>query len=547
MNPSDILYINPSINVGGVILSNKQSQDTIGNLSILFPSNIGVTANDSTLGALIKTANSSGSGSSGASVAGSFIALGYDNKLVAQVIQDVSFYTGLTTYTGGLCRHFGTTVTNIFDHDTINSSQVFQFQTNYLLKHVGATITMYFINTDSTTTSDSHTLTNSSNIGTYGTLSIIRDGDPFLNNLPYANIFTACKYKNTPRIFDVSTTYNTDSVLIPYIYILQEQLTSTSPIYNSYAKAFYIDTSPTPSLSSNISNFNGAILTSGLYVLPLNSSIDFSFTVNNITSEFYNSKTININSNFSSETFITPTYDMIISCYTTGTYTFTYNLNITNNISGIETLTLIVNSLTKNSSYNLSCLIDTTNTLESDIRVTSGTGRFTDVSQFNSFDSSVPLTNNEELLYIFGNISYPCTDYSICIPQGIDYSNLTGSYNTYRWFTQKISQSNIPTYITSGYIKLNNITYITSPLLLNQLIIDIYMNGNIYITTSPFYETTNTIISDNFNNKLVNNSYFIYFNFKTQIQVNTDLYIRLGIPDSTKQKIIFNSLTLSVN
>jgi len=191
-------------------------------------------------------------------------------------------------------------------------------------------------------------------------------------------------------------------------------------------------------------------------------------------------------------------------------------------------------------------LIDCTNILESDIRVTSGIGRFTDISQFNSFDSSVPLTNNEELLFIFGNISYPYLNYINNIPQGLNYSNLSGSFSTYRWFTQKISQNNIPTYITSGYIKLNNITDISAPLLLNQITIDIYMNNNIYIVTSPFYETQNILISDNFNNKLVNNSYLIYFNFRSQIQVNSDLYIRLGLPDSTKQKIIFNNFTLSL-
>jgi len=547
MNPSDILYINPSINVGGVILYNKLSQDTIGNLSILFPSNIGVTSNDSTLGALIKTANSSGGGSSSSSsLAGSFISIGSDNKLVAQVIQDVSFYSTLTNYTGGVCKQFGSFVTNIFDYNEINTPNTTQFQTNFLIKHIDATITIFFINTDSTTTSDSHVLTNTSNIGIYNTLTITDDGDPFIYNLPYANIFTACKYKNTFRNFNINSNYTSSNTLIPYIYILKEKLTTSSLTYNSYAMSFYVDSSPLPSLTYNINNFVGVILTSGLYVLPLNSVITFNFTINNITTEFYNSQTININSNFTTEMSILPTQEMIDSCYNTGSYSFNYYLHINNNISGIETLTLRVNSLTKHSSTTLYCLIDCTNILESDIRVTSGIGRFTDISQFNSFDSSVPLSNNEELLYIFGNISYPYLDYSNNIPQGLDYSNLTSSFNTYRWFTQKINQDNLPTYITNGYIKLNNLTDISTPLLLNQLIIDIYMNDNIYIVTSPFYETENIIISDTFNNKLVDNSYLVFFNFRSQKQITTDLYIRLGLPDSTKQKIIFNSLTLSV-
>ena len=139
MNPSDILYVSPSINVGGVILYNKLSQDTLGNISMLFPPNIGVTSNDSTLGALIKTANSSGGGSSSGSVAGSFISTGSDNKLVAQVIQDVSFFTSLTNYTGGLCKQFNSIVTNIFNYNDINTNNIYYEKT----KHID--ITYYFI------------------------------------------------------------------------------------------------------------------------------------------------------------------------------------------------------------------------------------------------------------------------------------------------------------------------------------------------------------------------------------------------------------------
>jgi hypothetical protein len=543
MNPSDILYVSPSINVGGVILYNKLSQDTLGNISMLFPPNIGVTSNDSTLGALIKTANSSGGGSSSGSVAGSFISTGSDNKLVAQVIQDVSFFTSLTNYTGGLCKQFNSIVTNIFNYNDINTNNILQFQTNYFLKHVGATITLFFIDTDGNTYSDSHILTNSSNIGVYNSLTILNDGDPFLNNLPYANIFTACKYSNTFRNFSTNTTYTPDSTLTPYIYILKEQYSLGYPTYNSYALPFYVDSSPLPSMNINIGSYTSAILTSGLYILPLNSTINFTFTVNNITSQFYNPKVINIDATFTTTTYISATQNMINSCYNTGSYTFNYSLSVNKITSGIQILTLTVNSLTKSSSSTLQCLIDTTTNLESNIRVTSGTGRFTDTSNFNTYNSSVPLTNNEELLYLFGKISYPSTNYTNYIPQGLDYSNLTGSFYTYRWFTQKINQSNILPYISNGYIQINlSVVNLIQPL--NNVIIDLYMNNNIYIVSSPYNETSNIVISDCLNNKIQSSAYLVYFDFKSQVQVNTDIYIRLGIPSSLKGKITFSSLTL---
>jgi len=70
------------------------------------------------------------------------------------------------------------------------------------------------------------------------------------------------------------------------------------------------------------------------------------------------------------------------------------------------------------------------------------------------------------------------------------------------------------------------------------------MNNNIYIVSSPYNESSNIVISDYLNNKIQSSAYLTYFDFKSQVQINTDIYIRLGIPSSLKEKIIFSSLTL---
>ena len=557
MNQSDILYINPSINIGGVLLSNNLSQDTIGNIYALFPQSIGVNSQDSTLSALIKTANNSG-GLSTNSYAGSFISTSSDNKLVAQVIQDVSFYSTCTTYTGGTCRQLindnvVNTLTNIYDLTEINNLNVPQFITNYFIKHVGSNITLIFID-NNTQTTDSHVLTNTSNIGVYGILTILDDGDPFLYNIQYANIFTACKYGNTFRQFTTNNLYDSNSILIPYIYILKEQ-----NLFTSYAFPFYIDNSNTPTISCSIFNFNNTKYTSGLNVLSLNSSINFVITLTNITSEFYNNHMIDITSDFSTVTYILPIRSVISSCYNTNTGTFNFLLNIDIMNNNILPLTFTANSLTKSNSLTINCIIDCNSINESDIRCFSGTNRFSSTDYFTNYDSSVSLNNNEELMYLFGKFSYPYLDYTSYIPQGNDYSNLTGSYNNYRWFTQKINQNNLPQFINNGYVQINNISFVnndlTSLILINQIILDIYMNENIYIVSSPIYVVDNNNIyniNDNsYNNKLTSLSnslynYLVYFDFKSQTQITSDIYIRIGISSIAKNKYTFTSVSLNM-
>lgn len=557
MNQSDILYVNPSINIGGVLLSNNLSQDTIGNIYALFPQSIGVNSQDSTLSALIKTANNSG-GLSTNSYAGSFISTSSDNKLVAQVIQDVSFYSTCTTYTGGTCRQLindnvVNTLTNIYDLTEINNLNIPQFITNYFIKHVGSNITLIFID-NNTQTTDSHVLTNTSNIGVYGILTILDDGDPFLYNIQYANIFTACKYGNTFRQFTTNNLYDSNSILIPYIYILKEQ-----NLFTSYAFPFYIDKSNTPTISCSIFNFNNTKFTSGLNVLPLNSSINFVITLTNITSEFYNNHMIDITSDFSTVTHILPIRSVISSCYNTNTGTFNFLLNIDIMNNNILPLTFTANSLTKSNSLTINCIIDCNSINESDIRCFSGTNRFTSTDYFTNYDSSVSLNNNEELMYLFGKFSYPYLDYTSYIPQGNDYSNLTGSYNNYRWFTQKINQNNLPQFINNGYVQINNISFVnndlTSLILINQIILDIYMNENIYIVSSPIYVVDNNNIyniNDNsYNNKLTSLSnslynYLVYFDFKSQTQITSDIYIRIGISSIAKNKYTFTSVSLNM-
>ena len=558
MNPSDTLYVNPSINIGGVLLSNNLSQDTIGNLYALFPSSLGVTADDSTLGALIKTANNSSSSVS-TNYSGSFIATGSDNKLVAQVIQDVSFYSTCTKYTGGICRqlindNIVNTVTNIYDLTDINILSTPQFITNYFIKHVGSNITLLFINNNNTQTTDSHILTNSSNIGVYGSLTIIDDGDPFLSNIQYANIFTACKYGNTRKQFNVNNLYSSSSILIPYIYILKEQSK-----YVSYALPFYIDNSRIPTISCSISNYISTKFSSGLTVLPINSTINFNITLTNITSEFYNNHMIDISSNFTSNNYISPIQSVISSCYNTNTGTFSFPLTVNIENNNILPLTFTANSLTKSNSITINCMIDCNPINESDIRCFSGTDRFTTIDNFINYDSSADLRNNEELLYLFGKFSYPNTNYSVYIPQGNNYSNLTGSYNSYRWFTQKINQNNLPQFITNGYIQINNLSFtnndINNIFTINKIIVDIYVNDNIYIVNSPIYVSNNNniynITDNSYNNHLTTlpNSlynYLVYFDFLSQIQITTDIYIRIGVSDIAKNKYTFTGASITI-
>jgi hypothetical protein len=557
-NPYDNIVSQPSINISGVTINSGHVYDVLGSSASLFPQGENVLPTDCTLDALIKVSNNSSAG--GLMYGGSLLSMDISNNNhpVAQVMQDVSIYSDIQSYTGVSCIDFinsgnlntfghANMIGGIYDvNDLNNSNLILQFQSYYFITHIGSTITITFNNNDNTTISDSTTLSNSSNIGTYGTLKVIDDGDPFRNSYQHKGCYRACSYGNSKRSFNVSTLYDSNNKIIPYKYTLSES--KNSIIIKSIPFLFYVDRGITPSITTTITHQYLTGFNSGIPCLRNGGNILVTNLLQNCTTEFFNPNIVSYLCNPIFAVNYTVFVVDIFNLYNNNSATIRKLININTTLSGLYTLIVTANSLKNNNSTSSLLLIDNTN--GSTNRVNSGTGRYVNNTIFTPYDDIINITNTEELIYSLGYIQYPNTNFSLYYPVGPNYSNVPpGSYSTYRWITYKfpIPQS---TYISRGKLVLSDIIMPNSNnSLVYNIIVNMYVdiNNNIYDLFLPYGSSSNGVIGSaeyaGMNNKFVprdviNGStlttvsdYYIYMTLGQTITANY-AYIRLGIPQA---------------
>lgn len=520
MNPSDIIEIQPPINVAGVILANSHVYDTIGSIASVFPPTLGVVPTDTTLNALIKTAVSN----SYTQFAGSML-----SNNVAQVIQDVSFTTTTQSYVAGLASEPGNIVNNIFNYNTL-TGHILEVESNYLIKHIGANIDL-IITSHSGSSTSSTILTSGNDVGVYNNLEITFDGDPF----NYPSDYIACKYKATTPILTSSKYVNT--------------IKMNERLYQCIPFLFYVDSQLIPSLSSySIIVTPISTYISGIPRYINGTTLQVTTNILDITSEFYNNtQIVSILGNSFNQVNYQATNTDINNIYNNKTTPYAIINTIT--INNVSVGNLVISARLYSASASITSalsftpiFIDCLSNNESQLRVKSSSGQFPSTSSLTTYNSSQSLLLNEELQYILGYFIYPqLTNWSTYNPVGPNYSAISGgSYNGYRWMTQKIS---INATIIRGNVVLNNYTIIgtqTSPLL-------IYLSANNtwYDVLSPFIPPLGTTIGilEYSGTTSSNGSYFVTFGTGVTTQ---DVYIRIGLKNNTNIKftsVSFSSLT----
>jgi hypothetical protein len=546
MNPSDVLEINPSINISRVVINDGYVYDIIGNLSSSFPAGFNVLPTDNTLNALIKVSNG---GISSQSSGGSPIDLPSNNGYpIIQTINDVKFYfnSNLISYSGCVCKDYIFNnnlnyVENIINQTDINNllsgSQIISY---YYLIHIGKTISLLIKNPDESIDSGSVTLQNSSNVGVYNYLTITNDEDPLSNNSQYKGYYRACVYTNTYKIFTINDTFDSNNKLIPYSVQLKEDTNYSLPF------TFFLDNFITPNLSFNVYNYNNLNYNSGIPCLTSNSDFTIECIINNATTQFFNPNLLSFVNNDIDDVNFQINTTIINDLYNTNSTNINQIINIKNTSYKVSNLNIIVRSV-KNSLTNsdINMIIDNNNEVAIFNRVNSGDGLYPPTIDFSEFISSHDISDTSELIYILGYIQYPRLNYNIYYPPGPDYSILSPS--KIRYFTIK---KNITSSISRGKITLVDVINFNK----NYVVLNLYYNNSIYIVSSPYGRPLDTGIScGEFglqNNKFIIDSsgkinYCFYFTFGQSILFNT-LYLRLGFSYTTNPTYIGNILIETV-
>ena len=282
-------------------------------------------------------------------------------------------------------------------------------------------------------TNSSQSLTTSDDSGTYGSLVIVSDTDPYSGQSGKEGFWKQL----TAYILSASS-------LTVGSHTYQMKHSGTG---NTGVLTFYIDNPGTPTISSSSSSFTGSTISyiSGVPTLSASTTFTVSFTINDAIKQFYNTNQVAI---ISGSSILSSSVSHQISGSKTNGASITVSGKTCTVGSGKYSET---NSLTI-TPYNSADSPGTSGTLSLGARVDTvssegsrkraGSGQYPSSGYGGSFDSTQSLKTSytEELQLLNGIYRMPTGDYSSNIPTaGPNYS--TGMGSSDRWYLYQYSSS----------------------------------------------------------------------------------------------------------
>ena len=272
----------------------------------------------------------------------------------------------------------------------------------------------------------SRVLTTGDDTGSYSSLKITSDLDPYLGQTGKEGFWRAL-IAGVEASSPLSVGLNT--------YQLLHSTTGNTPVYT-----LYVDDPATPSISSySITSSGTGTYISGVPSLAAGNTVQANFTVGNAIKSHYNSTRIaSANSSVTNSANAALPVSPPISG---ATFVASINLSVSSSsyIENVVVSCLGYNSKGGTASQNVSVLSGTmrVDTVSNEtIRKKSGTSTYptkgSSASQFgDTYVSATSLVSNEELQLLNGSYQYPSANYLSNTPVGPNYSSLTGI----RWVT----------------------------------------------------------------------------------------------------------------
>ena len=302
-------------------------------------------------------------------------------------------------------------------------------------------------------TNSSRVLTTSDDSGTYGSLIIASDTDPYTGQSGKEGFWKQL----TARILSASSL-----AVGSHTYQMKHSGTGDTAVLT-----FYIDNPATPTISSSSSSFTGSSTSyvSGVPTLSASTTFTVSFTINDAIKQFYNTNQVAI---ISGSSILSSSVTHQIS----GSQTNNAAITVSNKTCTVGSSKYSeTNSLTI-TPYNSAGTAGTAGTLSLGARVDTvssegsrklaGSGQYPSSGYGGSFDSTQSLKTSytEELQLLNGVYRMPTGNYSSNVPTaGPDYS--TGMGSSDRWYiyqhTSSLSSASAFTISINGSSGISNV------------------------------------------------------------------------------------------